>query len=113
MDAVNDPFSCRGEGRMACEELRNHRNSIYDLGASKTPSLRNVSQTAPYMHDGRFDNLGQVLNHYNVLATPPAVGRRSPKLRPARLPQNALRSIEGFLRSLNSPVRDLNRPEPR
>ena len=54
IDAINDPFSCKGEGRQSCDELRNHRNSIYDLGAAKTPSLRNVSVTGPYMHDGRF-----------------------------------------------------------
>ena len=30
----------------------------------KTPSLRNLSFTAPYMHDGRFKTLNQVLNHY-------------------------------------------------
>lgn len=30
----------------------------------KTPSLRNLSYTYPYMHDGRFTKLNQVLNHY-------------------------------------------------
>jgi cytochrome c peroxidase len=30
----------------------------------KVPSLRNVEMTYPYMHDGRFKNLQQVLNHY-------------------------------------------------
>ena len=30
----------------------------------KTPSLRNLSYTPPYMHDGRFKTLNQVLNHY-------------------------------------------------
>ncbi|MBL7903015.1 MAG: cytochrome-c peroxidase [Bacteroidia bacterium] len=30
----------------------------------KTPSLRNISKTAPYMHDGRFSTLQQCLNHY-------------------------------------------------
>ena len=30
----------------------------------KTPSLRNLSYTYPYMHDGRFKKLNQVLNHY-------------------------------------------------
>lgn len=30
----------------------------------KTPSLRNLSYTFPYMHDGRFKKLNQVLNHY-------------------------------------------------
>ncbi len=35
------------------------RNGLY-----KIPSLRNVSKTAPYMHDGRFKTLPEVLNHY-------------------------------------------------
>ncbi len=34
------------------------------IGAYKTPSLRNVARTAPYMHDGRFQTLGEVLEHY-------------------------------------------------
>jgi cytochrome c peroxidase len=34
------------------------------LGAFKTPSLRNVALTAPYMHDGRFADLPQVLEFY-------------------------------------------------
>jgi len=36
-----------------------------DRGKFKSPSLRNVALTAPYMHDGRFANLEQVLDHYN------------------------------------------------
>ncbi len=35
------------------------------LGAFKTPSLRNVALTAPYMHDGRFATLDQVLDFYS------------------------------------------------
>ncbi|HVH98252.1 MAG TPA: cytochrome c peroxidase [Enhygromyxa sp.] len=35
-----------------------------DRGAFKTPTLRNVAITAPYMHDGRFATLEQVLEHY-------------------------------------------------
>ncbi|AWW29318.1 cytochrome-c peroxidase [Echinicola strongylocentroti] len=35
-----------------------------DLGAYKTPSLRNIQLTAPYMHDGRFETLDEVLDHY-------------------------------------------------
>ena len=31
----------------------------------KVPSLRNLSYTYPYMHDGRFKKLNQVLNHYS------------------------------------------------
>jgi len=35
-----------------------------DLGKYKTPTLRNVMLTAPYMHDGRFATIGDVLTHY-------------------------------------------------
>lgn len=36
-----------------------------DMGLFKSPSLRNVEFTAPYMHDGRFDTLEKVIDHYN------------------------------------------------
>lgn len=36
-----------------------------DRGKFKTPSLRNVMLTAPYMHDGRFATLDEVLDHYD------------------------------------------------
>ena len=35
------------------------------LGEFKIPSLRNIAVTAPYMHDGRFGTLEEVINHYN------------------------------------------------
>ena len=34
------------------------------MGKFKVPSLRNVELTYPYMHDGRYETLEQVLNHY-------------------------------------------------
>lgn len=36
-----------------------------DMGRFKVPSLRNVEMTAPYMHDGRFSTLEEVVEHYN------------------------------------------------
>ena len=36
-----------------------------DTGKFKSPSLRNLAFTAPYMHDGRFETLEQVINHYS------------------------------------------------
>jgi cytochrome c peroxidase len=35
-----------------------------DIGLFRVPSLRNVEFTAPYMHDGRFETLEEVLDHY-------------------------------------------------
>lgn len=37
-----------------------------DKGKFRVPSLRNVTLTYPYMHDGRFYTLGQVLDHYTT-----------------------------------------------
>lgn len=36
-----------------------------ELGAFKTPTLREISRSAPYMHDGRFKKLEEVVNFYN------------------------------------------------
>ncbi len=36
-----------------------------DLGEFKVPSLRNIALTAPYMHDGRFATLAEVIEHYD------------------------------------------------
>ena len=36
-----------------------------DKARFKVPSLRNVAVTPPYMHDGRFKTLEEVINHYN------------------------------------------------
>ena len=36
-----------------------------DNGKFRSPSLRNLAFTAPYMHDGRFETLDEVINHYS------------------------------------------------
>ncbi|MHA7841944.1 MAG: cytochrome-c peroxidase [Winogradskyella sp.] len=36
-----------------------------DNGKFRSPSLRNLAYTAPYMHDGRFETLDEVINHYS------------------------------------------------
>jgi cytochrome c peroxidase len=40
-------------------------NDINDRFKFKTPTLRNISITSPYMHDGRFISIEQVFNHYS------------------------------------------------
>lgn len=46
--------------------------NTFDNGTFKIPSLRNIEYTAPYMHDGRFSTLDEVINHYShhVKVTP-------------------------------------------
>jgi cytochrome c peroxidase len=45
--------------------LMNTTGKQMDKGKFKAPSLRNIALTAPYMHDGRFNTLEEVLDHYN------------------------------------------------
>jgi len=39
---------------------------VGDRGKFKTPSLRNIAVTSPYMHDGRFKTLEECVQHYNI-----------------------------------------------
>lgn len=39
--------------------------SAHDMGKFKVPSLRNIRRTHPYMHDGRFETLEEVIEFYN------------------------------------------------
>ncbi|MDX1351247.1 MAG: cytochrome c peroxidase, partial [Putridiphycobacter sp.] len=78
-----DCFHCHGdEGNVLFTDNLFHNNGLdampadaglanvtgdpNDHGKFKTPSLRNLVFTAPYMHDGRFKTLEQVINHYSV-----------------------------------------------
>jgi cytochrome c peroxidase len=113
-----DPFNCLGEQRVgpadgeACRELPYLDSDDLDLvGAFKTPSLRNVSATAPYMHDGRYGTLRAVLDHYTELADKPATGRREGTLVALDLTDEEREALEAFLVSLASPVRDLSAEE--
>jgi len=44
--------------------------SSNDIGAFKTPGLRNIAITSPYMHDGSFATLWDVMDHYNKGGVP-------------------------------------------
>ena len=45
--------------------LANVTNNANDRGKFMTPTLRNIEKSTPYMHDGRFNTLEEVVNHYN------------------------------------------------
>jgi cytochrome c peroxidase len=49
----------------ADEGLASHTGSPFDQGLFKVPSVRNIALTAPYMHDGRFETLEEVLDFYS------------------------------------------------
>ena len=61
-------FKNNGLGGVAASSDRGREKvtaSAYDAGKFKTPSLRNVAVTGPYMHDGRFKTLEEVVAHYD------------------------------------------------
>ena len=45
--------------------LGGRTNKSTDMGVFKIPFLRNIERTAPYMHDGRFSTLREVIDHYS------------------------------------------------
>jgi cytochrome c peroxidase len=64
--STNDKFANNGLDMEPTDKgLEGITNSIYDRGKMRTPTLRNIELTAPYMHDGRFKTLEEVLDHYN------------------------------------------------
>jgi cytochrome c peroxidase len=44
--------------------LFEHTRRDEDIGKFRAPSLRNIAVTAPYMHDGSFASLDEVIDHY-------------------------------------------------
>ena len=74
-----DCFHCHGGSFFSDHQFHNNglKPSLSDVGLMKvtgketdrgkfsTPSLRNIALTAPYMHDGRFQTLEEVIEHYN------------------------------------------------
>ena len=68
--------------------------------AVRVPTLRNLSASAPFMHDGRFATLGAVLDHYERLATDLAA---DPRLRRAPLTTEERAELESFLLALADP----------
>src|SRR5690606_8268402 len=70
-------------------------------GAFKTPTLRNVAETAPYMHTGQLSSLEAVVEFYRKLPGGPRIGRRDPQLRPLGS-RVSPRELVAFLRSLTS-----------
>lgn len=85
-----------------CMELRFLKAEGHELErAFKPPTLRNVAESAPYMHAGQFATLGEVLAHYN--AAPHAPAGHS-ELEPLGLNDQQLAQLEAFLRSLSAPL---------
>lgn len=73
-----------------------HRRS--DRGRFRAPTLRNIAKTGPYMHDGRFATLSDVIDHYARGGTPAA--NRSPLVRGFSISGMEKQDLIAFLESL-------------
>jgi cytochrome c peroxidase len=75
--------------------------STIPVGAYRTPSLRNVALTAPYMHDGSIATLSDVVWHYNQgVAAPNTPGAQSAPFQALYLSADEQEALVEFLESL-------------
>ena len=74
---------------------------ISDNGKFKAPSLRNIAFSAPYMHDGRFSSIEEVVEHYN------SGGKNSPNkdplIRPLGLTMEYKNALISFIKTMEEP----------
>ncbi len=98
-------FNCVGPYSDAqtgyCPELEHARTGPELLGAFRTPSLRNLEHTAPFMHKGQIATLAEVLEHYNE-APLSMIGHNEAK--PLKLRDRDLQQLEAFLLTLAAPL---------
>jgi cytochrome c peroxidase len=97
---LSDPSSSE-LGRFAVTD------SLDELGAFKTPTLRNAAVTAPYMHDGSLATLRDVVVHYNNGGVTNK-GERvndflSGGIRPLNLTEDQISDLVAFMEALTSP----------
>lgn len=80
-----------------------------EKGGFKTPSLREVSRTAPYFHDGSVASLEEVVDHYTLGGNASAPS----DIHPLELKADEKAALVAFLRALSSsPDRFVNGPNP-
>lgn len=101
-----DPFNAAGRfsddprGERA-EELEFIANAPEWFRQFKTPTLRHVATTAPYMHQGQFATLKDVLHHYSTFDGALPTGHHPETiLIPLRLTEQELIDLEAFLHTL-------------
>ncbi len=85
-----DDFKDKGRGGVT--------NIRFDNGKFKAPSLYNIVLTAPYMHDGRFKTLEEVIDHYNSGGH--SAENKNPFIQPLGLNNRQKKSLLAFLKTL-------------
>lgn len=106
---LRDPFNARGaysdekDGERA-RELGQLTATPEVWGALRTPSLRNVARTAPYMHQGQFATLREAVEYYSTLKGSVPIGHHGEKvLTPLNLTESEIADLITFLETLSDP----------
>jgi len=81
--------------------------NLSEVGAFKTPTLRNIDLTAPYMHDGSLKTLEEVVDHYDrggaSSDNETITHFLSGGIRPLKLSDSEKKELVAFLKTLTSP----------
>jgi len=101
-----DPFNCKGQYSNdplhQCDELTYVRTGIELIGATQTPSLRNLGGTAPYSHKGQHATLAEVIDLYN--RAPLAMIGHNEVEEKLGLSRRERKQLEAFLITLDAPI---------
>ncbi len=106
--ATYDPFNCRGAysdtSAETCFDLRftMQADDAHAVGAFKVPTLRELARTGPYMHDGRFTTLRQVVDFYRETGGDPTV----PELPTLDISDEEAEALVAFLLTLSQKPAD-------
>lgn len=101
---ADSPFNCAGpySDTADCPELAYLDPTFQDfVNAFKTPTLRNVARTAPYMHHGGLATLEDVIAFYDELPGQPIAGHRELTLVPLGMTDAEKSDLIAFLRALD------------
>ncbi len=101
--ATNNGLDARSEDDLGYGEITGLGG---DIGTFKVPSLRNVALRAPYMHDGRFATLEEVVNHYSETIQPhanlgPPFFVKDGQVRQIEITARGKSALVAFLRTLS------------
>ncbi len=96
-------------GRWAIDPIGGKADA--DIGAFKTPTLREIASTAPYMHDGSIPTLEKVMDHYDKGGTPnPSL---DPDMKPLKLTAAEKADVVAFMLALSGETKKLDELLPK
>ncbi|MDP5219669.1 cytochrome c peroxidase [Ruegeria sp. 2205SS24-7] len=107
---LSSPYTLDGDwnddpDKQGAWAVRNVRRSHSDFGNFRTPSLRGVAETDPYMHDGSLNDLDAVVRHYSEIDTERLHTNGDAVLSELKLTEQEIADLVAFLETLSSATR--------